>query len=284
MNKVFACIDGAKQTESVCDYAIWAANRLGVTLEFLHVLDRHPEKAAVSDLSGSIGLDAQETLLTQLADLDEQRSKLAQEHGRQILDTAKRRTQAAGFETVETRQRHGSLIEAAQDVQPEARLYVLGQHEQTANSSRSYFDHNAERVVRSLERPVLVSKGVFHQPDKFLIAFDGSATGHKMVQTVAASPLLKSLSCHIVMVGDDTPKQQQELAWARDVMAEAQFDVTAQLKQGEPESDLRDHIVANDIDLLVMGAYGHSRIREFIMGSTTTILLRTSPVPALIMR
>lgn len=284
MNKVFACIDGAKQTESVCDYAIWAANRLGVTLEFLHVLDRHPEKAAVSDLSGSIGLDAQETLLTKLADLDEQRSKLAQEHGRQILETAKLRAQAAGLETVETRQRHGSLIETAQDVQPEARLYVLGQHEQTANSSRSYFDHNAERVVRSLERPVLVSTGVFHQPEKFLIAFDGSATGRKMVETVAGSPLLKNLSCHIVMVGDDSLKQQFDLDWAREVMMEAQFDVTAELKQGEPEGVLRDYIVANGIDLLVMGAYGHSRIRELIVGSTTTILLRTSPVPALIMR
>ncbi|MBU2284983.1 MAG: universal stress protein, partial [Gammaproteobacteria bacterium] len=37
-------------------------------------------------------------------------------------------------------------------------------------------------------------------------------------------------------------------------------------------------------DLLVMGAYGHSRIRQLIVGSTTTALLRTSPVPVLVLR
>jgi nucleotide-binding universal stress UspA family protein len=34
----------------------------------------------------------------------------------------------------------------------------------------------------------------------------------------------------------------------------------------------------------VMGAYGHSRIRQFIVGSTTTTLLRSSDVPVLILR
>jgi nucleotide-binding universal stress UspA family protein len=36
--------------------------------------------------------------------------------------------------------------------------------------------------------------------------------------------------------------------------------------------------------LLAMGAYGHSRIRQLIVGSTTTTLLRTSAVPVLILR
>lgn len=33
-----------------------------------------------------------------------------------------------------------------------------------------------------------------------------------------------------------------------------------------------------------MGAYGHSRIRHLIVGSTTTALLRLSAVPVLILR
>lgn len=38
------------------------------------------------------------------------------------------------------------------------------------------------------------------------------------------------------------------------------------------------------IDLLVMGAYGHSRIRSMLLGSTTTQLLRTCPIPVLLLR
>ena len=39
-----------------------------------------------------------------------------------------------------------------------------------------------------------------------------------------------------------------------------------------------------DIELKVMGAYGHSRIRDFIVGSNTTKMLATSTVPVLILR
>lgn len=52
----------------------------------------------------------------------------------------------------------------------------------------------------------------------------------------------------------------------------------------ELEAVLPRYLNELSIDLLVMGAYGHSRIRHLIVGSTTTTLLRTSPVPVLILR
>jgi len=44
-NKILACIDHSPYSTSVCDYAAWAAIRLGAPLEFIHVLNRHPEKS-----------------------------------------------------------------------------------------------------------------------------------------------------------------------------------------------------------------------------------------------
>lgn len=41
---------------------------------------------------------------------------------------------------------------------------------------------------------------------------------------------------------------------------------------------------ANKADLLVMGAYGHSRIRELIIGSTTTEMIRRTKQPVLLFR
>jgi nucleotide-binding universal stress UspA family protein len=40
----------------------------------------------------------------------------------------------------------------------------------------------------------------------------------------------------------------------------------------------------NGVDLLVKGAYGHSRIRQFLVGSTTTSILRTTRTPLLLLR
>ena len=42
---------------------------------------------------------------------------------------------------------------------------------------------------------------------------------------------------------------------------------------------LTQFVAANKIDLLVMGAYGHSRFREFILGGATRSMISRPPVP-----
>src|SRR3546814_7654147 len=91
MGKVIACIDGSVYSHSVCDHAAWAAVRMGVPLELLHVLGRREISTLPTDFSGSLGAGAQEMLLTELAALDEQKAKLAEARGRLILDEAKTR-------------------------------------------------------------------------------------------------------------------------------------------------------------------------------------------------
>jgi nucleotide-binding universal stress UspA family protein len=39
---------------------------------------------------------------------------------------------------------------------------------------------------------------------------------------------------------------------------------------------------AHDADLLVMGAYGHSRVREFVLGGATKSVLARPSVPTLL--
>ena len=284
MRKIIACVNGAAHTLAVCDYAVWASQHLSVPIDFLHVLDRHPERASIVDLSGSIGFDAHDVLLGQLSELDEQRSKLAQLHGKHILDAAKARAVAGGLAAVETRQRHGALAESLQDLQDEARLIILGQRGRTEGAHRRYLDHKVEKVVRSVDVPVLVVSEAFREPERFLIAFDGSATARNVVERLAGSPLLTGLECHVLYVGEQTEQAGQHLSWLRSALAAMQFEPVVTRLAGQPETIILDYISSNHIDLLAMGAYGHSRIRELIVGSLTTTLLRTSPVPVLILR
>ncbi|RST48648.1 universal stress protein [Variovorax sp. MHTC-1] len=284
MNKVIACVDGAAYTVSVSDHAAWAARRLEIPLEFLHVLDRHPERAPASDLSGSIGLGTRESLLEELSALDERRSVLAQQHGRELLAGLVQRSKEAGLAQVESRQRHGSLVEAIEDLEPVTRLFVLGQHRRGDSAGILHLDHNVERVIRAAKRPVLVASEEYKAPGRFAIAFDGSATGQRIVDAVAGSPLLRGLHCTIVTVGDETASTRAQLSRARDQLAAAGLEVATLVLAGEPETALPEYLATIPVDLLVMGAYGHSRIRHLIVGSTTTTLLRTSPVPVLVIR
>ena len=85
-NKVLACVDQSRFADCVADYAAWAARRMDAPLEFLHVIDRHPEKGSGDDHSGAIGIDAQEHLLSRLSAQDEARARNAREQGRVFLN------------------------------------------------------------------------------------------------------------------------------------------------------------------------------------------------------
>ena len=145
----------------------------------------------------------------------------------------------------------------------------LGQHHHTEESGRLHLDHNVERAIRSVLRLVLVASAAFKEPHSFAIAFDGSATGRKMVETVARSPMLRDLTCHVIMAGDETPMVRAHLSWARTALGAADFEVELAVVAREPEAALPIYLKQHAVDLLVMGAYGHSRIRQLIVGSTT---------------
>jgi nucleotide-binding universal stress UspA family protein len=285
MHKVYACIDGQSNTTAAIDWSLWSARRLDAPLAFLHVIERHPERAAATDYSGAIGLGAQEALLRQLSELDAQRGKLAQEAGRRLLVTARARAESAGAAHLDSHLRHGELVDAVLEVEPDARLFVLGEHYHAARPSKIHLDHHVERVIRSVKRPVLVATGEgFAEPQRFVIAFDGSPTASKMVETVARSPLLAGLPVLLAMAGVDSTSARRQLDEARQALAAAGFSAESAFVPGEPEQVLPALVQAQDASLLVMGAYGHSRIRQLIVGSTTTTLLRLSEVPVLILR
>ena len=276
MSKVIACIDGTAITPAVCDYAAWASQRMDAPLLLLHVLDKE-QFPAHPDLSGNIGLGSQEALLSELAELDARRARLALEQGRLMLEAASERVRNDGIDNPLTMQRHGNLIETLLDLESEARLWVLGKHdEHLAN----HLGSRLESAVRALHRPILVTSSAFTEPKRVMIAFDGSATTRKGVEMVAASPLFRGVECHLVMVGG----KPAALDWARQKLENAGFAVTASQLDGEVEKALCDYRRDHDIDIIVMGAWGHSVIRRFLVGSTTTNMIRNARVPVLLLR
>ena len=283
MTHVMACIDGSPQAAAVCDCAAWASQRLGAPLTLLHVLDRRQFPVS-GDLSGIIGLGSREFLLQELATLDEKRAKLALEEGRMMLDAARQRAISAGVAQPECRQRHGDLVETLRDLQKDTRLLVIGRQGEDSGDDIQHIGSQLESVIRTMHRPILVTVGQFTPPRSLMLAFDGSATTLKGVEMLAASPLFKGLPIHLVMAGSEDDALLTQLNAARDALAAGGLEVHTAIRAGEVEPTLHAYQAEHGIDLLVMGAYGHSRIRQFFVGSTTTSMIRTTRTPLLLLR
>ena len=283
MNQIMACIDGSAQAAAVCDCAAWASLQLDAPLTLLHVLDQQQYPAA-GNLSGIIGLGSREYLLEELAALDEKRSKLALEEGRMMLDSARQRVITAGKAQPDVRQRHGDLVETLRDLEADIRLLVIGKQGEDSGNDLQLIGSQLESVIRTLHRPILVTPASFSVPTSVMLAFDGSDTSRKGVEMLASSPLFKGIPIHLVMVGDDNGEHRALLDSARDALVSAGFDVHIALRSGEVEPALHAYQAEHQIGLLVMGAYGHSRIRQFLVGSTTTRMIRSTTTPLLLLR
>lgn len=283
MTHVMACIDGSPSAAAVCDCAAWASRRLDAPLALLHVLDQQ-QYPATGNLSGIIGLGSREYLLEELAALDEKRNKLALEEGRMMLDAAKQRVITAGVAQPEVRQRHGDLVEVVRDLEADTRLLVIGKQGEDSGTDLQLIGSQLESVIRVLHRPILVTPASFSVPTRIMLAFDGSATTRKGVEMLASSPLFTGIPVHLVMVGDDSADNRVLLESAGETLIAAGFDVQTAIRAGEVEPALHAYQAEQGIDLLVMGAYGHSRIRQFLVGSTTTGMIRSTTTPLLLLR
>lgn len=280
---VTACIDGSVYAEAVCDAAAWASLRLDIGLTFVHVIDK-TGRAAEPDASGQIGLGSREHLLEELAELDAKRARVDREQGRLMLDAACERAADDGVANATSRQRHGSLAETLVEMEAATRLLVLGKRGETADTAHEHLGSNLERVIRSLHCPILITPPNFTAPQRIVVAFDGSRTATAMIERIAASPLFTGVECHLVFVGDASADCRAKLDDAKAALDGVCESVTIAILDGEVESSLRAYKQTHAIDMLVMGAYGHSRIRQLLVGSTTTDMIRRATKPVLILR
>lgn len=283
MSNVVACIDGSRSTTAVCDYSAWASLRLTAPLMLFHVLDqlRYPTEP---DLAGSIGLGSREHLLEELADLDQKRSRIALDQGRHMLEAAAARVREDGVETVQQRQRHGDLADSLLDIENEIRLLVMGLHGESSSDRDIHIGSQLETVIRTLHRPILLVPDEFAPPRNAMLAFDGSDTVKRGVDLLSNSPIFKDFPLHLVMVGTETDENWGQLREAEQKLTAAGCEVHLAIRAGDVEKTLHTYQEEQGIDLMVMGAYGHSRIRQFLVGSTTTNMLKTSRSPLIILR
>lgn len=282
-DKILALVDGSLYSASVCEHAAWIAARTGAAVELLHVLGRR-EGAEKPDLSGAIRLGARSRLLEELAALDEQRARLVAHRGRAILEDARAILEKAEVNEITTRLRHGDIVETVADVEEGAGMILIGKRGEAADFAKGHLGSNLERIVRASHKPVFVAARAFRPIDKVLIAYDGGSSAIKAVDFVADNPLFAGLTVHVVTVGTASPEIRRGLDEARARLGAAGIATETGIVTGQPDAALGKLVEEAGFDLVVMGAYGHSRIRSLIIGSTTTEMVRSCKVPVVLVR
>ena len=136
-------------------------------------------------------------------------------------------------------------------------------------------------------RPMIIVPYIQTAPlklDRIMVCWDGSRPAARAIAD--AMPLLKRAgTIEVVSVTSERGKQDEiEGADIGHHLARHGLKVeVTRITRGEldVEDVLLSHAADSDADFMVMGGYGHSRLREFVLGGVTRSMLRTMTVPTL---
>ncbi len=169
-----------------------------------------------------------------------------------------------------------------------SRLHDLSIVAQPSHSKPSHDALLPEAILFGSGRPILMIPYIHVGPlklDRALICWDGSQPAARAVHD--AMPFLrKARATDIVTVNEDCATACE--ASAKVLQSHlARHDISADIhRRTASVSDIYNDILslASDIEtnLMVMGGYGHSRLREAILGGVTRGIFKTLTVPALI--
>lgn len=284
VKKILLCLDGSEYASSCCGYAAWLAGLTGAEVDALYVSELWRfETPLVADVAGSMGAQPYLALTSRIQEIEAAKAAAIREGAeRQFAELGQ-----AG--RLRFHHRTGMLVDCLaefEEADSPADLVVIGKRGENAKYARGHAGSNMERVVRAAHVPVVVANRAYAEPVKALLAYDGSPSANVALTRVAESPWLRGLPLHVVNV--TRPGHEDEsaarLADAERALRGRPAGVTTEMLAGSPGEAIERYVNAKGINLLVMGAYGHSAIRRLIIGSVTTELATRCKIPLALFR
>lgn len=267
-------VDESEASSARIDAAIALASRFDAHLTGLYLI---PEIALPMAVEGYVGGSLQ-------ANIDKQEEEKASA----ILDGFRQKAEADDI-AYDTRTDKSLIAEFPERLELHSRyadLVIIGQPDGTASIP---YGPRPEDVVLNTASPVLVVPFIGAQQSigkRAMIAWNASKEAARAVKN--AMPFLEQADAVDVVTfrareGFDGhgPLPGADIALH---LARHGIDVDVQQLEGrdiDVGNALLSHAADRGSDLLVMGCYGHSRLREWVLGGATRTILRSMTLPVM---
>lgn len=275
IKRILVPTDGSDYAAVGVRYAVALATRYGATLCGLHIVDvKLLEGPFLRDISASLGTAPYVNYQGNI-------SMLLEERGKAALEAFSNVCEKAGV-ACETGQVTGIVSRCILEKSELTDLIVLGRGGEHTEWLEGLVGSTTAAVARAAKRPVLVT-GVDTPGDtRFLVAYDGSDHAKTALLHAADIAVEWKMACHVLAVDD--PNSTRLLDEARAYLDTHKVDAEYVLRQGDPSEAIMAYAEECKADLLVMGAYGHTKVRELVVGSTTAYALNHAPCPLFLAR
>jgi nucleotide-binding universal stress UspA family protein len=275
-------VDGSDNSMTAVDFGLYIAPKLNSTLAGLHVIDVYLiQGPMMTDISATVGIppydgffEAVETSLREKADA--------------ILKDFEERCRKAGI-SCQSKKTIGKISDAIIEEAQSADLILMarkGEHFHLKEGG--LLGSVAEAVIRHSGKPVLVTPEHFREIESIGLAYDGSDPAKKALRLSLAVSVQAKWPMTVLIITSDAEKAADLSAQVEDMNQPdeggEQADCEIIVLCGKEPDQILKFIREGAVELMVMGAYGHNRLRELLLGSTTSQVIRKSTIPVLLIR
>jgi nucleotide-binding universal stress UspA family protein len=262
------------ETTGAWDYAFWLAREKGGNIHALAVIDIKSFEIPVLGTADGFMPSVVSPPIAESQALMEELTRAARARLERFAQAcAARRVSCA----TEVRTGIPGEVIAREAVAHDIVVMSRSGNAKAAKSETRSVDPLISSVIRGSIRPVLVAPGTFPATGdvkNVIVAFDGSNHAARALNAALMLCLGFSLDCTLMVVAPSEDAGMEIVEPAEAFLCHHGLKPRKKILIGSKPSDLICDIVsAEGTEILVMGAYGHSPMREMIFGCTTERVL-----------
>lgn len=275
IKSILLSVDGSAYTDSVLRYGIHCSKSCQSVLRVLTVID-----VRIFEWVVAAGADGFVPVIP---------SALYQEESRRMLDE---RADAVLGKCRDILQREKCKFELQKISGPPVDviceqaltvdLVVMGSRGEFARWESKMIGATIEAVTRLCNKSLLIVGKEYITPSKMLMAYDGSPNANRALAIAGYMAQKLEVPITLLTITDQPEHGRNVLREAERYLEPYDVEISSEIASGTVDHVIVQYAESNNCDLIAMGAYGHSRIREAILGSTTEQIIRKSKIPVLL--
>ncbi len=271
-------VDGSTNSDIAVDYGIYIAPKLEASLSGLHVIDIYLiQGPMMTDVSATVGMASYDCFFETV-------EKSLKEKADYVLKNFEDRCRAAGVDC-RTKKNTGKISDTIiEDAEGADLILMAKKGEHFHLKEGGLIGSVAEVVIRHSGKPVMVIPESFREIESMGLAYDGSAPARKALALSLNISEKAKWPITVLIISSDAAKAADLTAQVEDMAQKGLADCEVIISAGREADEILKFIAEGPVELMVMGAYGHNRLRELLLGSTTSHIIHKSPIPVLLIR
>jgi len=274
ISKILIATDGSVYSDAAVECGAWLASRLSAGVTAIFVIDaRRLAGHFITHFSEILGSHEREGIVDRVRDY-------YRNYGEQTLARASIICEHHGVRC-EKKLETGNVVKVLVEGALSSDLLVMGMRGEDEEYETGFLGSVAEKVVRKVERPVLLTHLLFKEFHRALLTYDGSDAARRAMKVLAHLAVALGMEVDAVQMveeGEPTVALKEVVLY----FDKLPVQLSSHYLVGDSHSAIIEHTKERNCDLLAMGAYDNRLAESLALGTTTEYLIHNSPVPVLV--